>query len=298
MNAQKYSYFLDEREEKSSRKIFVTFLVILICVFAIVFSVNIHFEKNYEYITINGLSMQPTLNAEPVYINGKSVQDGVYIKRGATADYGDIIIVNKREDLNKTIIKRLLGKGGDKITILKMSIDGKNEYRFVRIKSGTSDSQPEVLNETYINGVCNNAAGITRVLGYDTWTYNVNSALDSGNYYEGQFYSTYFWDNVNNVYIEDNVYPVSFSYQGVQYNNVKFYQLKQGQIFYMGDNRIESSDARLTGPEDESKILGKVVAITHNSTSSKNSIFYQFNRIGGYFNVLWQEIIKIFSWKA
>lgn len=296
VNAQKYNYFLDEKQERSSRRIFVIFLIILICVFAAVFSVDVYFQKNYDYITINGLSMQPTLNPEPVYINGKSVQDGVYIKKGTDADYSDIIIVDKRDDIGKTVIKRLLGKGGDKISILRLNIDGESQYRFLRIKSGTSSV--EVLNETYISGKCNNSYGESRVLGYSSWTSGVSATYDLGNFYEGQFYSTYLWNSKTNHVVTDNVYKYNIVYQGTEYNNVKFYQLGQDKIFYMGDNRAESSDARATGSEDQSKIIGKVVAVTHNSTSSKNSFFYLFNRAIGYFEVLWQEIVRIFAWKG
>ncbi len=296
VNEKRYSYFLDEKEERVSRRIFASFIVILICVFAIVFSVNIYFEKHYEYITITGLSMQPTLNAEPVVVNGKNVQDGVYIKLGTEADYGDIIIVDKSDSLGKTVIKRLLGKGGDKISILRMNIDGKNEYRFLRVKANTSNV--EVLEESYISGECLSSNGAERTIGYSTWTSNISANFDYGNYYESQFYATYLWDSENQTFRTDSVSKYTFTYQGVDYTNIKFYQLGQNKIFYMGDNRAESSDARHTGSEDQSKIKGKVVTVTHNSTTAQNSFFYRFNRLIGYFDVLWQEIIKIFAWNA
>lgn len=184
--------------------------------------------------------------------------------------------------------------GGDRITILKMNIDGNEEYRFLRIKSGTSTI--EVVNEDYICGQCRSTAGVVRTLSYQTWTENMVATYNLGNYYEGQFYSTFLSGNSitdENLFVKD-----LFVYQGVEYYNVKFYKLDEGKIFYMGDNRAESSDARYTGSENETKIRGKVVSIMRNATSAKNSIFYYFSRIGGYFDIIWQEIIKIFAWKG
>lgn len=250
-----------------------------------------YIERNYEYITINGLSMQPTINPYPVVIENKNLQDGVYMKKNEPVSYGDIVIIDKRDELGKTIIKRLLGKGGDKISILKMNIDGQDQYRFLRIKSGTSII--EVVEENYICGKCKGGE-----LNYSVWLqYKRTEPKEDlfGNYYEKLFYEEYFQ---NSLISDSNIFLRDFVYQGLEYTNVKFYELDQGKIFYMGDNRINSSDARQDGPEDESKILGKVVTIMHNSTSSKNSIFYYFHRIWGYFDVIWQEIIKNFAWKA
>ena len=298
MEEIEYNYFLDELQEKSLRKIFSIFVVILMAIFATFFYIKIHFENNYDYITINGLSMQPTLNAEPVYINGKSVQDGVYIKRGTDADYGDIIIVDKRQDIGKTIIKRLLGKGGDLITIIKLDVGERAEYRFVRIKNGTNNV--EVLEENYICGESLNSSGYKRSLGYQEWGAKIDSKYDyeSGCNYEELFYLQYFWDSLTNSAKTNNVYRHEITYQGQVYSDVKFYKIEENKIFYMGDNRGESGDARQSGTEYQSKINGKVVSIAHNSTTSRNSFFYILNRITSFFDVLWQEIVEIFAWKA
>ena len=299
MKEIEYKYFRDEIESRSSRRTFAILALILICFFAIAFPVNIYFENNYQYITISGHSMQPTINPTPIRFvdsngNNRYLQDGVYMRRNARVNYGDIVIINKNdEEEGKTIIKRLLGKGGDKITILKMKIDEEWQYRLLRIKSGTNEV--EVVQENYLNGKCKTEASNAQeiVLGYSYWTEKVSSLNPVGNTnsYENIFYSHY----LQNI-LSGNVITISsYVYDEVEYQNVLFYQLDEGKIFYMGDNRTNSKDARSEGPEDEDKILGKVVSITRNSTSPQNSVFYYFHRIWGYFDVLWQDFIKIFA---
>lgn len=290
-----YEYYQDVKEDKISKRTFIWFVVILVFFYSTIFVTNILFQQNYRYITVNGLSMQPTLNANPVYINGKNVQDGVYIRITDKADYGDIIIIDKIEEANHTIIKRLLGKEGDRISIAKLNINGKQEYRFLRVKA--SDSRVEVLYEDYIEGTCIDNSGNKYQIGYDTWS-TISSVQDNSNKYEELFYKTFLWDSENQVTITENVYEYDFTYNNVEYQNVKFYEIEEDHIFYMGDNRTGSSDARLTGTDTESKILGRVVTITHNSTSYRNSFFFWFERTKGYLEIIWKEIIYNFAWKA
>jgi hypothetical protein len=66
----------------------------------------------------------------------------------------------------------------------------------------------------------------------------------------------------------------------------------------MGDNRTNSQDARMNGTEAVSKVIGKVVKVTRNSTSSQNSIFWLFSRTKGYLEIIWDEIVNYFAWKA
>lgn len=296
MEQPRFEYYQDLKEEKISKRTFIWFVVILISIFSIIFVTNIFFQKSYRYITVNGLSMQPTLNSSSKLINGKNVQDGVYIKlTNEEVDYNDIIIVDKTKEADHTIIKRLLGFGGDKISIIKMNIGGKEEYRFLRIKS--SDSRVEVVQEDYISGTCHDIFGGEYQLGYSTW-----SAITDINYnsikYEQLFYYTFLWDYELEIEKTFNVSYQTFTYQNITYRDVKFFEIEKDKIFYMGDNRTGSSDARSSGTEFQNKIIGKVVSITHNSTSFQNSPLYLFERVRGYLEVIWKEIIEIFSWKG
>ena len=286
-----YEYFQDKRDNKVSKRTFILFASILICFYLIVFVTNIFFQQSYRYVAINGLSMQPTFNASPVFVNGKSVSDGVYIKLTQDVDYGDIIIIDKTDEANHTIIKRLLGKGGDRISIAKLKINGSEEYRFLRVKSGSS--RVEIVNEKYIAGVCTDTSGQKYSLGYQNWS-RVSSYTDNYIKYESSFYGTFIWGKEEEV----DYFLYDFSYSGQSYEDVKFFEIEPGKIFYMGDNRTGSSDARSTGTEYSSKIIGKVVVTTKGSNVGKITLLSLFSKAKGYLEVVWKEIINIFSWKA
>ena len=187
-----YEYYKDEKEERISQRIFFIFVFILLLFYAILFVTNIAFQQNYRYITINGMSMQPTLNPDPVIIDGNAVQDGVYIKLTQDVTYNDIVIIDKTEPgatKPMTVIKRALAFGGDKISIAKVKIEGQalSSYRFMRIKEGTN--QVEVLYEDYIKS-------------YDLWDL-FSSVNDNGIEYEAYFYEQFIvGQSVQEYYVE------------------------------------------------------------------------------------------------
>lgn len=268
-----YQYYQDEKDDKISQRLFMIFVFILLLFYLALFITNIFFQQSFRYVTINGTSMQPTLNPNPVEVEDGFVQDGVYIKLTQDIDYNDIIIIDKSVDnseYKQTIIKRVLGFEYDKISIAKVEVDGKSTYRFMRIKSGTN--KVEIIYEDYIKS-------------YDLWN-AITSITDGGIDYENIFYKTFLMgNNVSLEYVE-----------GVGY--VKFYQIQQNQIFYMGDNRTGSSDARSSGTENIEKVIGKVVEISHNSTNIQNSLFWWFNRVVTYLKIIGKQIIEYFAWKV
>ena len=218
--------------------------------------------------------MQPTLNPNPVNINGNDVQDAVYIKlTSEDITYGDIIIIDKSTyNYNTSVIKRLLALDGDQISIAKVHVvqgnDNYTEYRFMRIKEGSSEI--EIVYEDYIAG-------------YGIWNSYV-PILDNEVYYEPYFYRMFLEDSQTTTHYVEGV------------GNVKFYTVMPGQIFYMGDNRTGSTDARWTGTDSQENVIGRVVSIVHNSTSIQNSLFWWTGRIKEYFAIVFDEIIKYFAW--
>ena len=269
-----YQYYKDEKEGKISQRVLIWCLVILVVFYVLLFITNSWFQNNYRYVTINGTSMQPTLNPNPVNINGNDVQDAVYIKlTSEDITYGDIIIIDKSTyNYNTSVIKRLLALDGDQISIAKVHVvqgnDNYTEYRFMRIKEGSSEI--EIVYEDYIAG-------------YGIWNSYV-PILDNEVYYEPYFYRMFLEDSRTTTHYVEGV------------GNVKFYTVMPGQIFYMGDNRTGSTDARWTGTDSQENVIGRVVSIVHNSTSIQNSLFWWTGRIKEYFAIVFDEIIKYFAW--
>ena len=217
-------YYRDKIEEKKAGKIFTCFIFLVIIVFGMLFAINYDFNQKYTYVSINGMSMQPTLNPDP-YIDGisqQAIQDGVYIRNTQDVDYGEIIILeNVIKD--KTIIKRVLALGGDYISIVKVEDDGASEFRILRMKDGSN--QIEIIEEDYI-------------LSYRSWVnmyYNEDLTTpqdpQTDVVYEPAFYSKFDGDGY-----ESRIVTVS----GLGGQDVKMYKVPENNVFFLGDNRAYS----------------------------------------------------------
>ena len=299
MNEPTYTYYKIEKENRISYEIFYRFIYAILIAFALILVLGIAFENGYGYVTIQGTSMQPTLNPDPVYIQGQGTfQDAVFIKYTQDVDYGDIIVINVPEQDNEdySIIKRVIAKEGDYISIVKLPIAQENgqvewQYRTLRQKSGSN--VVEILQEDYI-------------LSYQTWSSwqgyqgaqtgrieNGNLVVEREMEYEPSFFVNYLQENECKV--------LQFSYDNQNYQ-AQFFCVGQDknedepdQIFFMGDNRTGSTDARVTGTRDVEHIIGKVVSIVKNATINGSSFVGYLNYLGGVFELIWKEILTYFA---
>lgn len=278
---QDYIYFKDEKEDKIVQKTLIVLVCVVFAFYLFLMFAHSLFVANYEYVTVNGLSMQPTLNSVPVMVNGKEVQDGVYIRLTNDVDYGDIIIIDKGEH---SVIKRMIAKDGDKLSIAKVSTPNGEQYRVLRIKYGSN--KVENMYEEYIEGTCKSLDGNVYHVGYDLWSAQ-NGRTEDGVEYESTFYSNY---------ISNGLYQTStVSYDEQE---IKFITVSTGKFFYLGDNRTNSYDSRGAGLESYDNIIGRVVSIAHNASSYKNSWTFSFQKVGGYLEIVWKEIIYKFQWRS
>lgn len=299
MNEPTYTYYKIEKENRISYEIFYRFIYAILIAFALILVLGIAFENGYGYVTIQGTSMQPTLNPDPVYIQGQGTfQDAVFVKYTKDVDYGDIVIINIPEPNNEnySIIKRVIAKEGDYISIVKLPIIQENgqvewQYRTLRQKSGSNIV--EILQEDYI-------------LSYQTWSSwqgyqgaqtgrieNGNLVVEREMEYEPSFFVNYLQESECKV--------LQFSYNNQTYQ-AQFFCVGQDkaeddpdQIFFMGDNRTGSTDARVTGTRDVDHIVGKVVSIVKNATINGSSFVGYLNYLGGVFELTWKEILSYFA---
>lgn len=269
-----YKYFLDEKKDKQSDKIFIRFAIVLFVIYAFIFGVASIYRSNFQYITINGASMQPTLNANPIYKDGKELQDGVYVKVTNNIDYGDIIVINKENEKDESIIKRALAFGGDYITIASVGEGGNRDYRFMRVKKGTNNV--EILKEDYI-------------LSYDYWNITQSTVVDDVEYERGFYY------NFKSLGYETAYFDIEIDGQD---KSVVFFKVPKDDVFYMGDNRTGSYDARHTGTTNKKRVLGYVVKVVNDAFFKKqDSVSWFFQEIGDFFSIVWREIEIFFGSK-
>ena len=164
---------MDEVFEWAESFVFAMFVVILIFTFF------------FRIVLVQGPSMRETLQD----------QDRLIITHiNYTPQKGDIVVINS-EKLGKTIIKRVIGTGGDKV-----------------------------------------------VVDYNNNTVTVNGKVISNDNIREAMYNTNLFDEEYEV--EENVFE---------------YDVPEGKLFVMGDNRNNSTDSRRIGFIDPSDVLGKAV---------------------------------------
>ena len=162
---------MDEVFEWAESFVFAMFMVILIFTFF------------FRIVLVQGPSMRETLQD----------QDRLIITHiNYTPQKGDIVVINS-EKLGKTIIKRVIGTGGDKV-----------------------------------------------VVDYNNNTVTVNGKVISNDNIREAMYNTNLFDEKYEV--EENVFE---------------YDVPEGKLFVMGDNRNNSTDSRRIGFIDPSDVLGK-----------------------------------------
>lgn len=196
---------------------------------------------NFVYVgrKVVGTSMLPTLNS-----NG---EDCVYINRFASYSNGDIIVIHNPENdsnANKYVIKRIIASAGDKIAIIRTDngavTASEGTYKISRIAKGVSKA--EIVNEPYLS------EDATLYFSYLEFQILLNSSTLEG-------------------------------CQIVTINGVKYLEILDNYVFYIGDNRSSkdaSRDCLEYGPVQTNKIVGKVNIIVHENESHFNQVFMYF----------------------
>ena len=164
MHKDRYDYFMDETYNKNANKGFFIVCLLIIIFFVLTSITYALFNIKYGYITIENVSMQPTLNPTPINgSDGQPVQDSVFIERTTDVTYGDIVIIDRSEETgreNYTVVKRVMALEGDKICLAMLPVGEKGEYemRFIRIKANedideliyTGANDEHIIYEDYI----------------------------------------------------------------------------------------------------------------------------------------------------
>lgn len=284
MERIEYKNFMEDIEDRSSNKLFYKFVIVLFAFYLFLLICNQSFYSNFSYLTIYGTSMQNTLNPHPrrtIAQNGsnESWQDGVYIRLSQNIDYGDIVIIQSDGlSAHDSIIKRVLAKEGDYFTIAKIDVEGveDGEYRFMRVKNG-SGGKVEVIYEDYIKS-------------YTEWTDNEHHSSQitiNDVVYERNFYIYY---NSQLIYEK-----AEFEVAELGGKKVEFFKVPENHIFFMGDNRANSTDARVIGTKNVDKVLGYVVEIVRDGSKYEGNNDWWKNRFVGFIKICYKEVIRFFG---
>ena len=278
-------HFQDVKEEKKAKKSGWLFLFITVLICVCFFGIAYSFNQNYYYIEVEGNSMQPTINPSPVVVTRTvgnitkevSVQDGVFVVPTKEIDYEDIIILEDMFVDKKTIIKRALAFEGYYVTIAKVKNDeGMMVFRLMRVKTGSN--VVEVLKEDYIKSEW---AWATYYSPAESQIPQDNQTADV--IYEIDFYQTFSGGGYQECLFE------------VEGRQIKFFKVPENELFYLGDNRTESTDSTEEGTISVNNVMGKVVRIVRNGTYHSGNIFFFFNRFGEVLSIIWDEILRFFG---
>ena len=253
--------YIDREVKKIPKVISIIFLVyILIFLGSMIW--YFYFKSTYYISTVEGSSMQPTIN---VNIQKESqAEDLVYVNRRIKGERGDIVTIEVDGVKGKEkIIKRILAKEGDQVSIY-VADDG---FYHVAIKYSWAD-KVEILQEDYIKS-------------YNEWRNSGNHAYEKvvGDVvYAGDFYNTFFGQEDENI---------------VQIDGVLYYQIPKNKYFCLGDNRAYSNDSRSRGLFDKSRITGVAEIIVKDGALSTGSLASKkINAIVSYY---WKRLEKSFA---
>lgn len=277
-----YEYYQTEKENKKISKVFNICLTVFIILFVIVGSFSIWFNVTFRFYTVSGTSMKPTLNPD---VNGSGFQDGVYVSTNFDLDYGDIIVLYRPDDTEhrqNTIIKRVIATEGDYVTIKMVDTSQGQRYKVFVQRAGSD--QIEMLEEEYI------------YTGGLDWSTNLSPRLDieTGVLYEPRFYAT-FLQGANTEF--DNKYVLE--------DGSLYYKVGEDQVFFLGDNRLVSSDARVYGCADVDDVVGEVVVVINDIkqyfVQNENGAWestgeFWFVKMRAIFGYIFDKIVEFFSW--
>lgn len=295
MHSDRYKYYKGEAYNRNTNQCFLIVCFLIVIFFILTAITYASFNVKYGYITIENVSMQPTLNPTPLYDgDGEVVQDSVFIERTTDVTYGDIVIVDRSQETgqrNYTVIKRVMALEGDKICLAMLPVGEAGEYemRFIRIKAdedideivytGTSDEH--IIYEDYIKS-------------YSEWSSQARQEYyGSPYYYDAEYLENYiekFDTEIINVIVGDQTFQLKFFTVGSNKD-----ASVPDQVFCMGDNRLQSEDSRKTGTASQTNIVGKVISIIRNGNAPSLDFFSWARVLGEYLRLIFEEIIAYFT---
>ena len=168
-------------------------------------------------------------------------QRALLLKHGYNLGYGDIITLKHPNDDDEMLIKRVIGMGDDKILFV-YSKNG-NEVDLYRAKAG--ESHFSLVYEPYIKERMNH-----RNFGSNTVVpFADRETIEAAN----------FDTAAGQLYLSSAI------------------TVPKNEIYFLGDNRNNSSDSRAYGTSKTSDVTGKVIGIAQHGSTLEGFLNFMFS---------------------
>lgn len=262
-NTIRQEEYLEKQARKFPKVLFYIFLVYFI-LFATYLGAYIHFTKTYELSEVYGQSMQNTLN--PNISSQDECHDLVYVNTKKEPEKYEVIVIKDKASSGKPVklIKRILGMPGDLITIKKDTAAGGDGYYHVYYANADTEEVFKI-GEEYIKS-------------YAEWSIAKAPFTIGDVVYEDEFHSKFI---ASGEYVTKNI------------DGTVFFEVPEGHVFYLGDNRARSSDSRARGTGKMSDIEGVAEIILPDAAKTNANVFgIKFKAISAF---IWNNLTEYFA---
>ncbi|MBR1890670.1 MAG: signal peptidase I [Clostridia bacterium] len=262
-----------EKEENRNLGFFLFWsitLYIFLIFFTIFFSWYTVFVSTHKYYAVSGASMKPTYNVEISDTDGKTQKDAVYVNVNDKISVFDVVVI---ETSNDSIIKRVMAKAGDYVTILAGTYEGQSCFYYYRIAASDFKATDE-FRDSFVDEQAKLVEdnGEYHIASYSDWGNNREQFIYNGKSYEKNFYEHFILGEEYNYFTSND--------------GVVYVEVPDGYVFCMGDNRGHSKDSRQSGFYKESALVGRVEIVVYNFNFGNRLwvvVKFYFSQVGKFF---------------
>ena len=267
----------DNKKRKDETKNLALYFVVHITLYIVLFFFLLFFAwytafaTSHDFYAVYNVSMKGTLNSEIADNDpdrDKKSLDAVYIDKYGELKIFDIVVLENTSPSEESTIKRLMAFEGDYISIAQtQDANGNNILAFYRIAKGTDLNQETFDDESAKVDETSGANGYTIKSAQEWWnvfgryvnsdlTVDVNGQTKTVRYDE-KFFEKFLkdFDALDQQTKNENFF--------ISKNGMVYVKVPKGKIFYMGDNRAHSDDARDFGFADKTNVVGRTEIIVY-----------------------------------
>ncbi len=161
-------------------------------------------------------------------------QRAVLLTRGYDIDRGDIVTLNHPKEKDAMLIKRVIGLGGDKL----LFVVTENGQEVDLYRAGPNDKHFSLVEEPYIK---------ERMRSGERFDYGIVKLTPYAH--------------------REKIESAIFGTAEAQYYIYRSFTVPKDSIFFLGDNRNNSTDSRYYGPSSIDKITGKCIKIVDKNSA-------------------------------